>query len=57
LLVEWLLLIGVTTVVMESTGMYWVPPPLPAMLSALSDRFPRGLTKTDAIALRPRAAG
>jgi hypothetical protein len=32
-------------------------PPLPAMLSALSDRFPRGLTKTDAIALRPRAAG
>jgi hypothetical protein len=32
-------------------------PPLPAKLSALSDRSTRGLTMSDAIALRPRAAG
>jgi hypothetical protein len=32
-------------------------PPLPAKLSALSDRYTRGLTMSDAIALRPRAAG
>jgi len=32
-------------------------PPLPAKLSALSDRSTRGPTMSDAIALRPRAAG
>jgi hypothetical protein len=34
----------------------WLPP-LPAKLSVLSDRSTRGPTMSDAIALRPRAAG